>query len=100
MLVAAMAALGVAAGPPAHAADGTLSYVASGSAAANQASHTIQIPSSVQAGDSLLLFLTTNDSTITVNTPSGWTWSSRSTATAFAVGRGPVPRQRGSSAPT
>ena len=68
-----MAALGVAAGPPAHAADGTLSYVASGSTAANQASHTVQIPSSVQAGDSLLLFLTTNDSTITVNTPSGWT---------------------------
>jgi large repetitive protein len=73
VLVASLAAVGFAAAPPAHAADGTLSYVASASTAANQASHSVQIPNAAQAGDSLLLFMTTNDSTITLSTPSGWT---------------------------
>jgi large repetitive protein len=72
MLMAAMAVLGVAAAPPADAADGTLSHVASASTAANQASHTVQIPTSLQAGDSLLLFMTTNSTSTTVTTPSGW----------------------------
>jgi large repetitive protein len=72
MLMAAIAVLGVAAAPPADAADGTLSHVASASTAANQASHTVQIPTSVQAGDSLLLFMTTNSTSTTVSTPSGW----------------------------
>jgi large repetitive protein len=73
MLMASMAALGIVAAPPADAADGTISYVASASTAANQPNHTVRIPDSAQAGDSLLLLLTTNDSTITVSTPSGWT---------------------------
>jgi large repetitive protein len=72
MLLASMAALGIAAAPPADAADGTLSHVASASTAANQASHSVQIPTSVQAGDSLLLFMTTNSTSTTVTTPSGW----------------------------
>jgi PKD repeat protein len=73
MLLAAMAVLGVAAAPSADAADGTLSHVASASNAGNQTSRTVQIPNSAQAGDVLLLFLTQNSSTATVNTPSGWT---------------------------
>ena len=73
VLVASLAAVGFATAPPAHAADGNLSHVASASTAANQASHSVQIPNAAQAGDSLLLFMITNDSTITVSTPSGWT---------------------------
>jgi hypothetical protein len=33
----------------------------------------VQIPSGVQPGDALLLFLTTNSSTATVTAPAGWT---------------------------
>jgi large repetitive protein len=73
MLVASLAVLSVAAAPPAEAADGDLSHVASASTANNLTNHSVRIPSSVQAGDTLLLFMTTNSTTSTVSTPSGWT---------------------------
>lgn len=49
------------------------SFVAATSSAGNRSSHAAQIPAGVQAGDTLLLFLTTNSSTATVNAPAGWT---------------------------
>jgi PKD repeat protein len=72
-LVASLAVLSIAAAPPAEAADGNLSHVASASTAGNLTNHSVQIPNSVQAGDTLLLFMTTNSTSSTVSTPSGWT---------------------------
>ena len=72
-LVASLAVLSIAAAPPAEAADGNLSHVASASTAGNLTNHSVQIPNSVQAGDALLLFMTTNSTSSTVSTPSGWT---------------------------
>ncbi|MGE0167952.1 MAG: PKD domain-containing protein [Nocardioides sp.] len=60
--------------PPASAAPGTLSYVASASTAGSRTNHRVVIPASVQPGDALVMFLTTNSSTATVNnTVAGWT---------------------------
>ncbi|MCW2781998.1 MAG: domain containing protein, partial [Marmoricola sp.] len=64
----------IAMAPTASAAPGTLSFVASTSNAGNRTSHPIQIPAAVHAGDRLVLFLTTNSTTTTVNnTVAGWT---------------------------
>jgi hypothetical protein len=40
----------------------------------------VQVPAGVQAGDTLLLFLTTNSSTATVTAPAGWTQVQTATA--------------------
>ena len=48
-------------------------YVASASTARNSTSHIVTVPASVKAGDTLLLFLTTNLSTTTINPLAGWT---------------------------
>lgn len=57
----------------AQAADGQLSFAGAASTAGNRTSHTVQVPSTVAAGDALLLFLTTNATTATVADPAGWT---------------------------
>src|SRR5215212_3811121 len=47
----------------AGAADGQLSSVGAASTAGNRTSHPVRIPTGVQSGDTLLLFLTTNSTT-------------------------------------
>ena len=49
-----------------------IAFVGAASSNANATTHTVQIPSSVQAGDGLLLFLAEN-TTATISTPAGWT---------------------------
>jgi PKD repeat protein len=74
MLATAVALLGLGAAPSASAAGGTVSFVAAANTVGNRTSHSVKIPTSVQAGDTLLLFLTTNSTTTTIGaTPSGWT---------------------------
>ena len=59
---------------PAQAADGTVSEVASVSVALNTSTHSVKLPAGLQAGDTMVLFLTTNSTTSTVNDAvSGWT---------------------------
>ena len=50
-----------------------MTFVASTSKIDNQANHVATIPNTVQAGDTLLLFLTANSSIITLTPPAGWT---------------------------
>lgn len=67
----ALALLGAA---PAQAANGTVSFVAAANTAGNRTSHTVKVPTTVQAGDTLVLFLTTNSTTSTINNSvAGWT---------------------------
>jgi hypothetical protein len=72
-LVAALPAMGLGPMPHANAATPTLSRVASASSVANYTSHSVKIPASVAAGDTLVLFLTTNALTGTLGSPTGWT---------------------------
>ena len=72
-LVAVLPVLGLSPAPGADAATPTLSYVAAGSSAGNRTSHSVTIPASVQAGDTLVLFLTVNSLSGTLSSPSGWT---------------------------
>ena len=58
--------------PSASAAPATLSQVAAASTAGNRSAHTVNVPSSVQAGDVMVLVLTWNTQT-TVTGPTGWT---------------------------
>jgi PKD repeat protein len=64
--------VGIAAAP-AHAAAADLSYVGAASTAGNRSKHTVVTPASVKAGDTLVLAFTGNSTSVTVNTPSGWT---------------------------
>jgi hypothetical protein len=51
-----------------------LEYVGAASTTGNRSNHTVTVPASVQAGDTLLLFLTTNSTASTVNDAvPGWT---------------------------
>ncbi|WP_245604489.1 PKD domain-containing protein [Nocardioides aequoreus] len=50
-----------------------ISFVDAATTSGNRSTHSVQIPAGVQAGDQLLLFITTNSSTTTVATPAGWT---------------------------
>jgi large repetitive protein len=60
--------------PTAHAAAGELSFVDAASTAGNRTNHSVRIPTTVNAGDALILYLTTNSTTSTINdTVSGWT---------------------------
>jgi large repetitive protein len=59
---------------PASAVSGTLGFVASASTAGNRTAHTVKVPTGVRAGDTLVLFLTTNAVSSTIsNTVAGWT---------------------------
>ncbi len=53
---------------------GAISFVGSATTAGNRPSHSVTIPQSVQPGDRLLLFLTTNSTTSTISDSlDGWT---------------------------
>lgn len=69
---------------PAQAAPGTLSHVASASTAGPRTSHRVVVPASVQPGDALVLFLTTNSSTGTLtDAVPGWTLIESQNGNAF-----------------
>ena len=59
--------------PQASAAAPTLSYVGSASAAPTSTTHSVRIPAAVQAGDTLVLFMTSNSRSGTLTGPTGWT---------------------------
>ncbi|GAA3524914.1 PKD domain-containing protein [Nocardioides daeguensis] len=60
--------------PPAHAAAGEVSFVNAARTAGNRTSHVVRVPTEVQAGDLLLLSLTTNSTASTITEPvAGWT---------------------------
>ena len=50
----------------------SVAYVGSASTNGNRTTHKVTTPSGVQAGDTLLLFLTTNSSAPTITAPAGW----------------------------
>ncbi|MEV7431806.1 PKD domain-containing protein [Nocardioides sp. NPDC092400] len=73
-LVPALAVTVVTATVPAQAAPGVVDFVAADSTAGNRTAHTVRVPTAVQAGDALVLVLTTNSTTSTVtDTLPGWT---------------------------
>ena len=51
----------------------TLSFIAAGNSQGNRTSHAVQIPAAVQAGDTLVMFLSTNSISGTIANPAGWT---------------------------
>ena len=59
--------------PQAVAAAPTLTYVASASAARTSTTHTVTIPASIAADDTLVLFMTSNTRSGTLTGPAGWT---------------------------
>jgi PKD repeat protein len=74
VLAGALALLGLTVAPAAHAAAGTLSFVAADSKSFNSTSHRLTIPAAVAANDTLVVLLTTNSTTSTIGaTPTGWT---------------------------
>jgi PKD repeat protein len=72
-LVGAASVLTLGLASPAHAAASNLSYVGSASTAGNRTAHTVVAPAAVTAGDTLILAMTTNNTTATVTNPAGWT---------------------------
>ncbi|GGO75288.1 PKD domain-containing protein [Nocardioides deserti] len=52
---------------------GEISFVAAASTQGARTNHSVRIPTSVEAGDVMVLFLTTNDTSATVTAPTGWT---------------------------
>jgi hypothetical protein len=62
---------GISPPPPPPPSD--LTYVASAGTNTNQVNHTVRIPSTVEAGDTLLLFFTANQNPGTTTGPAGWT---------------------------
>ncbi|QNE21465.1 PKD domain-containing protein [Kribbella qitaiheensis] len=72
-LVPAVALTTVLAGS-ASAAAGQLSFVAATSNGGNRTAHTVRVPATAQAGDALLLYITTNETTsVMSDTVTGWT---------------------------
>jgi hypothetical protein len=63
---------------------------------ANATSATVTVPASVQAGDAMVLVMTSNSSTVTYGDPAGWTLvdAARPPASAPGSTRRPRPRRR------
>ena len=59
---------------------GEVTFVGSAETAGNRNNHRVQVPSSVQPGDTLLMFLVNNNATAAATTPAGWTLLEQSTA--------------------
>ncbi len=57
---------------PSSASAATLSFVAASSSSGNRTGHVVKLPA-VQAGDTMVLFLTTNSLSGTLGSPAGWT---------------------------
>ena len=72
-LVATLSITALGPVPQASAATPTLRYVGSASAAPTSTSHTVRVPAAVTAGDTLLLFMTSNLRKGTLTGPAGWT---------------------------
>ncbi|MGZ8738647.1 MAG: hypothetical protein ACXWW7_15900, partial [Nocardioides sp.] len=72
-LVASLSGLTLGPAPQAQAAAPTLSHIGSASTAGARTSHSVRIPATVQAGDTLLVFLTVNSLSGTLGSPAGWT---------------------------
>jgi len=70
--------------PPPPPEPSEISFVAAGSSNGNRSSHAVQVPSSVQAGDTLLLFFTANQNPATTTPPSGWTTVRTAEASGFS----------------
>ncbi len=59
---------------PSQAAQGDVAFVDAASTSGNRSTHRVQVPDTVQAGDTLVLFLTTNSTSTTVDdSVAGWT---------------------------
>lgn len=72
MLVAALLALPVVTASPTAAADPTLQHTGAAISSGNRTTHVVRVPTTVAAGDLLLLTMTSNDTTIAVTGPAGW----------------------------
>jgi hypothetical protein len=81
-LVAALAVFGLGPVPTANAADPVLSLAATASNAGSRTAHSVTVPAGVQAGDTLLLFITTNSGTAALTGPAGWTLLQSQTGSA------------------
>lgn len=62
----------VAPPPPPDPEPSTASFVATAGSNGNYTTHTVTVPASVQAGDTLLLFFSNNSTTVTTTPPAGW----------------------------
>ena len=74
-VVAALAVAGLGPAPQASAAvpAPTLSYVGAASATGTAKTHVVKVPATVNAGDTLLLFITAATKSGTMTGPTGWT---------------------------
>jgi hypothetical protein len=59
--------------PPPPPPPGDLTFVATAGTNTNTVNHSVRIPSTVQPGDTLLLFFTANQNPATTGAPAGWT---------------------------
>ena len=73
VLATVLSAIGLSPVPAANAADPVLSFVGAASSSGNRTSHVVKLPATVQAGDTMVLFMTTNSIGGTLGSPAGWT---------------------------
>jgi PKD repeat protein len=71
-LVSALSAVALGPVPQASAAPATLSHVGAVSTGGLRTAHTLSVPAQVIAGDTLVLFITTNSPSGTLTNPTGW----------------------------
>ncbi len=71
-LVSTLSAVALGPVPQASAAPATLTSVGAASTGGLRTAHTVRVPATVVAGDTMLLFLTTNSPSGTIANPAGW----------------------------